>query len=99
MTQHATLLNYGSDVEPIMVWADYIGSLSKKGKVYSHIHGVQYFYEKAGKKDTVYYENIGLRNNTKSFDFKNCSILNYPGDATIQVSNKKIAYCCSLFLN
>lgn len=30
-----------------------------------------------------------LRNRSMKFDFKNRSILNYPGKATIQISNKK----------
>ncbi len=89
MTGHAALLNYGSDDEPIMVWADYIGLLSKEGKVYSHIHGIQYFYVKAAVRDTFYYENLDLRNNIQVFDFKDFRILNYPGEATVQISNKK----------
>jgi hypothetical protein len=84
MTQQATLLNYGSDVEPIMVWADYIGTLSKEGKKYPHIHGVQYYYVKADKRDTAYYENVELRSGAKKINFKNVKILEQPiGGANI----------------
>ncbi len=89
ITDKAVLLNFGSEEEPILVWADYTGPLSQEGKVYSHIHGVQYFYVKTEQRDTFYYENMELRNHTIEFDFKNCIILNYPGEATIQISNKK----------
>lgn len=89
MTQQAALLNFGSDDEPIMVWADYIGTFKNDGKEYSHIHGVRYHYVKADKNDTVYYENMELRNGTKQFAFTNYSILNYPGEAAIKVSNGK----------
>ena len=44
MSKNATLLNLGSDVEPILAWADYIGMLHKEGISYSHIHGVRYCY-------------------------------------------------------
>jgi hypothetical protein len=89
MTQQAALLNFGSEEEPIMVWADYVGTFKNNGKEYSHIHGVRYYYVKADKNDTIYYENIELRSRTKQFDFNNSSILNYPGEATIKVSNGK----------
>jgi hypothetical protein len=89
MTQQAVLLNFGSEDEPIMVWADYAGNFKNNGNEYSHIHGVWYYYVKADKNDTVYYENMELRSRAKQFDFKKCSILNYPGEATIKVSNGK----------
>lgn len=89
MTQQAVLLNFGSEEEPIMVWAEYAGTFKNDGKEYSHIHGVRYHYVKADKNDTIYYENMELRSRVKQFDFKKCSILNYPGEATIKVSNGK----------
>ncbi len=89
MTKQATLLNFGSEDELIMVWADYVGTFENDGNIYSHIHGVQYYYVEADKTDTVYYENMDLRNGVKKFDFKNFVILNYPGEATIQISNGK----------
>ncbi|MBX2924074.1 MAG: hypothetical protein KF746_17880 [Chitinophagaceae bacterium] len=92
MTQQAALLNFGSDDEPIMVWADYVGTFKNDGKEYSHIHGVHYHYVKADKSDTVYYENMDLRNGVRKFDFTNYSILNYPGEATIKVSNSKDSF-------
>jgi hypothetical protein len=75
MTENATLLNYGSDEDSIMVWADYMGCLTIKEKVYSHIHGVQYYYVKAGRRDTTYYESLELRSGVKKIDFKNVRVL------------------------
>jgi len=89
MTQQAALLNFGSLDEPITVWADYIGFFRNDGKKYSHIHGVRYHYVKADKSDTVYYENMELHNGVRQFDLKTYSILNYPGEATIQMGNGK----------
>lgn len=86
MTHQAVLLNFGSEDEPIMVWADYAGNFRKDGKKYSHIYAVRYYYVKAEMNDTLYYENMGLRNRSNQFDFKNSTILNYPGEATIKVS-------------
>lgn len=75
MSSNATLMNYGSKEEPIFVWADYGGVYKKDGKEYTHIHLVNYYYVNAKKQDTMYYENLQLRNGSKFFDFSKAKIL------------------------
>lgn len=89
MTENATLLSYADEVDPILVWADYIGPFSKNGKSYSHIQGVQFFYVNVKKVDTIYYENMELRSGAKLFEFKNWRILENSNEAMIQTSNGK----------
>lgn len=100
MTQQAVLLNFGSDDDSIMVWADYIGVFKHGDIKYAHIYGVRYYYVQANQNDTLYYENMELRSGAKQFDFKNYSILNYPGDATIfRCLTVRIVSCFSALLN
>jgi hypothetical protein len=79
VSQNATLINFGSSDEPIPVWAEYIGPLSVSGKQYAHIAGIKYHYVKANQTETVYYENMQLRDGSRSFDFKNSKVGNVPG--------------------
>lgn len=89
-SEKASLLNYGSDVEQIPVWAEYLGPLTIDGKTYSHIPGIKYFWVKANKADTMYYENLDLRTGKKEFGFKNCKISDSSGGgANVQLLNAK----------
>ena len=87
VSKRATLINFGGDELPVFVWAEYIGPLIKNGRRYSHIHGVKFYYIKARKVDTVYYENLELRKAKREFDFANCKVLDYPGGTIVGLAS------------
>lgn len=87
ISEFATLLNFGSEDEKIFVWADPIGPLIYNEKEYPHIQGVKFYYVTAKQTSVLYYENFKLRNDNKKWDFRNSKILNYPGDATLELTN------------
>jgi hypothetical protein len=90
VSDRATLINLGADDEPVPVhqWVEYAGKLRYNGKEYPHIYGFRYFNAMGKLLSTVYYEHMDIRNSKKDFDASHCKVLPYPGDATIQLSNR-----------
>ena len=70
----ATLLRFGSEQEPRLVWADYVGHYRNGQKVYEHILGVRFFYN-SKSVDTFFFENFDIRNGKKTFDPKAYKLL------------------------
>lgn len=57
----AIQIRFGSKDEPRIVWVKEIGEYIFDSKIYSHILGFVYYYSNT-KIDTVYYENLDVRN-------------------------------------
>ncbi|QEC77274.1 hypothetical protein [Mucilaginibacter ginsenosidivorax] len=82
----ATLINLGSNDEPIFNWVEYIGKFKTNGKIYPHIYGVK-FYDRTGAVRTSYFENLDLRNNNKDIPFEDFRFLNFPAADDIKITN------------
>lgn len=87
-SRKATLINFGTEEDWNFAWAEHTGPYKENGKEYAHIQGFKFYYETTQQTHTFYYENIAVREGKKIFDFTNCSMLNYPGEATIEVANE-----------
>lgn len=89
VSKQATLINFGGDEMPVLVWVEYAGPLVIDGKGYSHIQGIKFSFVKPRQSDKAYYENLEIRNGSRDFDFKRCRVAEIPGDANICLVNGK----------
>ena len=90
VSKRANLICFGSAQEPRMVWAEYIGPFQKNEKVYSHIYMVKYYYTNPSKTDTVFYENLEIRNKLINPDWEIYKIADHQIDeGTILITNGK----------
>ena len=87
VSPHATLINYGEDYSPVFAWVEHTGQLVVGGKEYPHIQGIRFYYMKAKENDTVYYENLELRNAAKKFNFAGCRVLVSSGESNVHLVN------------
>ena len=86
----AKLLRFGSAQEPRMVWAEYIGPLKKNDKVFDHICMIKYYYTDPVRIDTVFYENLEIRNGKINPDWREYKIENDQIDeGTVSITNGK----------
>jgi len=89
ISKQATLINFGGDDMPVLVWVEYVGPLIDNGKEYSHIQGIKFSYVKQRRSYTEYYENQELRSTARKFNFKASRVLEFPGEANIHLVNGK----------
>jgi len=69
------LMNFGGGEIPVYAWAEYIGPLKYGAKIFPHIIGVRYYYQKSGDTDIVFYENLEYRNKLLRINLDSSAIL------------------------
>jgi hypothetical protein len=71
----AVFMSFGGDEIPVHVWAEYVGVYKQGKKKLSHLIGVRYYYSISGRSDTVFFENLGYRNNMLKINIDSSTIL------------------------
>lgn len=87
VSEKAALMEVGGEELPIYCWADPIGFFNKNDHSYSHIIGLRFKYIKSNKTDTVYYENMEVRNKKIKISMQEMEMLPSHSRSVIHIKN------------